>query len=76
MKLLQDPHMQWLFGGMLGLLVLASVVGAVLSRVARSEKGKATVANVNARIRAWWVMCVVFAIALLAGGLGIVPRVR
>ena len=54
----------------MALLVVATVVGVVLSRRARTERARATITNLNARIRAWWAMVVVFAIAVWTGGLG------
>lgn len=65
-----DRQLLWLGGGVLGVLVVASVAGAILARRVTSESERATVANLNARIRAWWVMSAVFAIALLTRGLG------
>ena len=65
-----DRELLWLAGGALGVLVVASIVGAVLARRVTSESGRATIANLNARIRAWWVMCAVFGIALLTHGRG------
>jgi phosphatidate cytidylyltransferase len=59
-----------LVAGVVVLLVIATVVGVILSRVMTGEKGKATVANLNARIRAWWIMVAVFAIAIGTGGIG------
>ncbi|MCB1508749.1 MAG: phosphatidate cytidylyltransferase [Hyphomicrobiaceae bacterium] len=56
-----------LIGGVLALLVLASGVGFVLSRRVDSEAGRATVENLNQRIKAWWVMIAVFAVAFLVG---------
>ena len=56
--------------GVVGLLVLASVIGGILSAVARSDGARATVANLNARIRAWWIMVAVFAVAMATGGIG------
>lgn len=67
---IKDPQLLWLFGGVLGILVVASLVGFVLKLRVRSEAGRATIANLNARIRAWWVMSAVFALTLLSGGLG------
>jgi phosphatidate cytidylyltransferase len=58
--------------GVLGLLVVASTIGYVLSRTARTEGGRKTVQNLNARIRAWWIMVAVFGVALATGGLGTV----
>src|SRR3954469_5644008 len=38
----------------------------------RSEKSRTVVANLNARIRAWWWMAGVFALAIAAGRVGTV----
>lgn len=65
-----DRDLLWLIGGVLVVLVVASLVGAVLARRATSEGGRATVANLNARVRAWWMMCAVVALALASGRLG------
>lgn len=69
MNLPMDKRALWLVGGVIGLLVVASVIGLVLSRTVRGDGAKATVANLNARIRAWWVMVAVFTFALFAGPL-------
>jgi phosphatidate cytidylyltransferase len=58
-----------LVAGVLALLVFASVVGFVLSRRVTSASGRATVDNINARIRAWWVMALIFVIAVTTGTL-------
>ncbi len=52
MKVLAEPRMLWLFGGVLVLLVLASGIGWALDRTARGEKARAVIENLNARIRA------------------------
>lgn len=62
-----DPKMVWLFGGVLALLVLASLIGFILSRRVSSEAGRETVRNLNARIKAWWAMIAVFALAFTFG---------
>ena len=59
-----------LLSGVLGLLVLASAIGWVLSRRVGSGPNRATVDNINARIRAWWVMALVFMVSLTTGALG------
>jgi len=59
-----------LIAGVVGLLVVASIVGFVLSRTARGDAGRQTVTNLNARIRAWWVMVAVFGVAMWTGGMG------
>jgi phosphatidate cytidylyltransferase len=42
-------------------------VGFVLARRATNENARATVANLNDRIKAWWAMVAVFAVAFLVG---------
>jgi phosphatidate cytidylyltransferase len=56
-----------LLGGLGALLVVASLIGWVLGRRASTPGGIETVRNLNARIKAWWVMVAVFAVAFLAG---------
>jgi len=52
------------------LLVIASLIGWILSRRPGSPAYQATIANLNARTRAWWIMVAVFLGALLTGGIG------
>jgi phosphatidate cytidylyltransferase len=59
-----------LFGvlaGIVALLALASVVGYVLERRASKPESIATVRNLNARTRSWWVMVLVVGGAILLG---------
>lgn len=67
-----DRDLLWLGAGVGGLLVVASVIGATLAARVKSEAGRATVANLNARTRAWWVMALVFGAALAGGRPGVV----
>jgi phosphatidate cytidylyltransferase len=62
-----EPMMLWLYAGVLSLLLVASLVGFVLARRVASDKARETVRNLNARIKAWWVMVLVFALAFLFG---------
>lgn len=68
MNLKIDQKTIYLMAGVVGLLVVSSLVGWFLAR----KKGSAdkTVANLNARIKAWWMMVAVFGVALLTGGIG------
>lgn len=70
MKAPSDPALLWLLGGTLGLLIVASLIGWVLAKKAVTDSAKATVANLNARTRAWWLMVAVFASALVIGPIG------
>ena len=69
MKLFEDRELVVLVGGVFALLVVATVIGAVLGRRARSESARETAANLNARIRAWWVMVGIFTLAVWVGRL-------
>jgi len=57
----------WLIGGVLAVLLLASAIGAVLARRATTALSRDVVANLNTRIRAWWVMIGIFVLAFLIG---------
>jgi phosphatidate cytidylyltransferase len=65
-----NPELAWLFGGVLTLLVVASVVTSLLSRRLTSDGGRALVRNLSARVRAWWIMCAIFALTLAVGRAG------
>ena len=70
MTLLHDTASLALLGGILTLLVVASLVGWMLSLRVTTPGGQATVDNVNARIRAWWVMAAMFLVAVGTGTTG------
>jgi phosphatidate cytidylyltransferase len=65
-NMIRDRQTLILFGGVLALLVVATIVGQLIKLRKRGD----VVDNLNARIRAWWVMSAVFALSLLTGGLG------
>jgi phosphatidate cytidylyltransferase len=67
---LSDPVFQQLLGGIFAALALGTILGQTLKRRARTESARATVANMNQRIMAWWFMCAVFGVAVLTGGIG------
>jgi phosphatidate cytidylyltransferase len=70
MMLLADREMLLMLGGIGVLLAIGSVVGLVLARGVREESARLVVANLNARMRSWWVMTAVFVLALATGGIG------
>ncbi len=67
---LRDPQLVWLFGGVLAVLVVGTVVGAILARTVTGAANRAVVENLNARTRSWWVMSGVFTLTLLVGKTG------
>jgi phosphatidate cytidylyltransferase len=69
MNTLNDTGLVALVGGVLALLVVASLIGWILARRVTSASGRATVDNINARIRAWWMMSLLFVFAVATGSL-------
>ena len=67
--MIRDPGFLAVVGGAFAILGLASAIGFALSRGPLEEARRATVENLNARVRAWWVMVAILA-AALAGGWG------
>jgi phosphatidate cytidylyltransferase len=61
---------RWLVGGTLIILGVATIIGIVLRVRTTTDAGRRTVANLNARIRAWWVMAAVFALAIFFQRIG------
>lgn len=64
--MIHDRHFLLVVGGILAFLTVASAIGWLLARRA-GEGSRDTVENLNARIRAWWVMVAVLAGALALG---------
>jgi predicted CDP-diglyceride synthetase/phosphatidate cytidylyltransferase len=59
-----------LAAGVLGVLVFASIVGYILRLKTTSERGREVVLDLNARIKAWWVMAIIFLLAIATGSIG------
>lgn len=70
MKLKLDNETYWLVGGVLALLVIATLLGQWLRVRVKSEGGQKTIANLNARTKAWWFMVAIFTVAMATGGIG------
>jgi phosphatidate cytidylyltransferase len=51
----------YVFAGVLGLLALSTILGALLARLRPDKDFR----ELNARIRSWWLMAVVFMLAIL-----------
>lgn len=62
-----DQQTLLLLGTVGVILVVASIIGAILAARVTSEGARKTVANLNARIRSWWVMSAVFCATMLLG---------
>ena len=59
-----------LAAGVFALLTVASIVGYFLRLRTTSERAREVVENLNARIKAWWIMAIIFLIAIATGGVG------
>ena len=57
--------------GIFGVLIFASAIGYVLQRRFAATGPNAAVENLNARIKAWWVMVILIGIAFIAGRAGV-----
>lgn len=65
-----DKQLMWLMAGTVGMLSLASAIGWVLGLRAAGDAMQATVANLKARINAWWVMVALLVGMVLLGRMG------
>jgi phosphatidate cytidylyltransferase len=59
-----DPALVAMIGGVMALLVGASIITWILGRRVTSVPGRARLAEVDARVRAWWVMALLFVVAV------------
>lgn len=57
--------------GILAVLVVASTIGYILQRRLSPDGANASIENLNARIKAWWVMAILIGIAFMIGRVGI-----
>ena len=62
-----DPALVAMVAAVLVLLVVASIAAWILRRRVTTVSGRATSDEVTARIRAWWVMALVFILAVTTG---------
>ncbi len=65
-----DSTLMLLFGVVLCLLIIFSVVGRILKERRGGDSSRSAVDTLNARIRAWWKMCSFFTVSILVGRIG------
>lgn len=56
-----------MMGGVVGLLALATIIVAFLQGGRSADESRATIANLAARVRGWWIMVAIFSVALFIG---------
>ncbi|MET0351303.1 MAG: phosphatidate cytidylyltransferase, partial [Rhizobacter sp.] len=67
-----EAQTQWLFVAVLGVLIVASVIGGLLKwRVAHGEPHN-VIDNLNSRIKAWWVMVLLVSLSFAFGKTGVI----
>lgn len=66
------PDLMLVLGGVLAILVVATVIGQGIRLRYAPDGSNAVIENLNARILAWWGMVVLMGIAFLAGNGGVI----
>jgi phosphatidate cytidylyltransferase len=61
-----------LFGGVVVVLVIASIAGYVLDRRFAANAPNPTISNLNSRIKAWWAMVALLGVAFALGRAGVI----
>ncbi|MEN3943865.1 phosphatidate cytidylyltransferase [Prosthecobacter sp. SYSU 5D2] len=67
-----DHELACLITGVVGILIVASIITRILLKRARNDGARMTLENVAARTRAWWGMVIIFTLAILLGTTGTV----
>jgi phosphatidate cytidylyltransferase len=65
-------HTLLLTAGIFGVLMIASAAGWVLKLKLAPERAHPVIDNLNARVKAWWLMVALIGLALLAGRGGVI----
>jgi phosphatidate cytidylyltransferase len=65
-----DPQLGWAFAGVLALLTISTLIGLALKAAIKKPEAQATISNLNARIGAWWIMSLIFALTLVISPIG------
>jgi phosphatidate cytidylyltransferase len=65
--MIAGPVFAGVTAGVIAFLALCTAIGLVLARSVRTPEARDTVANLNARIRSWWGIVLVFGAALVFG---------
>ncbi len=69
---MHDQSTRWLFAGVLGVLLLASLIGGWLKwRVAKGQP-HGVIDNLNSRIKAWWTMLLLIGLSFIFGKTGVI----
>ena len=67
-----DEILMAIFLGVFAVMISASVVGIALRARPGAETSRAVIDNLNTRLKAWWVMLFLLALAFWAGNTGVI----
>jgi len=70
LEAIHDPKLGCLFGGVLFLLILSTLIGRRLKRRRKTDASRSIIDDLNNRSGAWWNMCAIFAVAVVIGRVG------
>jgi len=70
LEAIHDAKLGYLFGGVLFLLILSTLVGRSLRRRRKTDASRSIIDDLNNRSGAWWNMCTIFAVAVVIGRVG------
>jgi phosphatidate cytidylyltransferase len=65
-----NTQLVWACAGILVLLIAATAIGRALKVVVKNPAAQGAIDNLNQRMVAWWVMCVIFGLTLVVGPTG------
>lgn len=60
-----------LLAGIGGILIVATIIGSILEKRISPDGSNEAIENLNARIKAWWAMVILLAIAFMGGKAGV-----
>lgn len=72
MQTTPSTSLSLIFGGVAGVLTLASLIGGILKMRLADGQSSATIDNLNARINAWWGMVAILGLAFWIGKAGVI----
>ena len=64
---IHDAKLMWLFGGVVCLLIISTLVGRILKNRRWTRISRSTIDNLNARVGAWRKMCVIITLTITIG---------
>jgi phosphatidate cytidylyltransferase len=64
---IHDAKLVWLFTGVLYLLILLTIIGRIAKGQRHKDFRRPVIDNLNAGVRAWWKMIMIFVVSIIVG---------